>query len=57
MRVNPLPYRIRHTRHRIRWVLLRRFPYRVVFVVDGGVITILAVTHTKRHDAYWRGRV
>lgn len=54
--LNPLLYRIRHTKWRVRWVLLHRFPYRIVFVVDDEVITILAVTHAKRHDRHWRER-
>jgi len=56
LRVNPLLYRIRHTRYRVRWVLLRRFPYRIVFVVDDNVITILAVTHAKSHYRHRRER-
>jgi toxin ParE1/3/4 len=57
LRINPLLYRIRHTKHRIRWVLLHRFPYRIVFVVDDNTITILAVTHAKSQDRHWRERV
>ena len=56
LRVNPLLYRIRHTRHRVRWVLAHRFPYRIVFVVDDDVITILAVTHTKQYEQHWKSR-
>ena len=56
LRVNPLLYRIRHTKYRVRWVLLHRFPHRIVFTVEGQVITILAVTHAKRHDRHWRER-
>jgi plasmid stabilization system protein ParE len=56
LRVNPLLYRIRHTRYRVRWVLLHRFPYRVIFVVDDKLITILAVTHARTHDQHWRER-
>jgi plasmid stabilization system protein ParE len=57
LRINPLLYQIRHTRHRVRWVLVRRFPYRIVFVVDGDLITVLAVTHAKQHERHWKGRV
>jgi plasmid stabilization system protein ParE len=57
LRINPLLYRIRHTRYRVRWVLAHRFPYRIVFVVDDDVITILAVTYTKRDERHWKGRV
>jgi plasmid stabilization system protein ParE len=56
LRINPLLYRIRHARYRVRWVLLRRFPYRVVFVVDDNVITLLAVTHAKSHERRWHER-
>ena len=56
LKVNPLLYRIRHTEYRVRWMLLDRFPYRVVFVVERKVITLLAVTHAKRHDRHWRDR-
>ncbi|MEI6082917.1 MAG: type II toxin-antitoxin system RelE/ParE family toxin [Verrucomicrobiota bacterium] len=56
LRVNPLLYRIRHAKWRVRWVLLHRFPYQIVFVVDGELITILAVMHAKRHDRHWRER-
>ncbi len=56
LQVNPLLYRIRHTRYRVRWVLAHRFPYRIVFMVDDDVITILAVTHTKQDDRHWEGR-
>src|SRR5438094_623627 len=56
LRVNPLLYRIRHAKWRVRWVLIHRFPYRIVFVVEEDVITILAVTHAKRHDRHWHER-
>jgi toxin ParE1/3/4 len=56
LRVNPLLYRIRHTSYRVRWVLAHRFPYRIVFVVDGNVITILGVTHTKQDERHWKSR-
>ena len=54
--VNPLLYRFRHTVGRVRWVLLHRFPYRIVFTVEHETITVLAVTHAKRHDRHWRER-
>jgi toxin ParE1/3/4 len=57
LRINPLLYRIRHTQYRVRWMLLHRFPYRIIFVVESDLITVLAVTHTKRHDKHWKDRV
>lgn len=32
------------------------FPYRVVYVVDHDVLTIVAVAHAKRRPGYWRDR-
>jgi plasmid stabilization system protein ParE len=32
------------------------FPYRVVYVVEHDVVTILAVAHAKRRPGYWRDR-
>jgi plasmid stabilization system protein ParE len=40
----------------IRRALLRRFPYEIVFRFDGKAVTVLAVAHTARRPAYWRGR-
>lgn len=39
-----------------RYVLLRRFPYSLIYRVDGEVATILAVAHSKRLTGYWSGR-
>lgn len=33
------------------------FPYRVVYFVEGDVLTIVAVAHSKRRPGYWRDRV
>ena len=53
---NPLLYRIRHKRKNIRWKLLDRFPYRVVFRLTDDLITVIAVLHSARHDRHWRNR-
>jgi toxin ParE1/3/4 len=50
-------HRIRSRRLRVRWVCTRRFPYRIVYRVDGERITVLAVLHAARHDREWRRRV
>jgi hypothetical protein len=34
-----------------------RFPYRVVYFVDGDLLTIVAIAHSKRRPGYWRDRV
>lgn len=33
------------------------FPYRVVYYVEGDVLTIVAVAHSKRRPGYWRERL
>ncbi|HET7398878.1 MAG TPA: type II toxin-antitoxin system RelE/ParE family toxin [Intrasporangium sp.] len=33
------------------------FPYRVVYVVQRDVLTVVAVAHAKRRPGYWRERV
>ena len=36
---------------------LRRFPFRVVYLVEGGSCTVLAVAHQSREPGYWASRV
>ena len=40
----------------IRQAVIRRFPYCVYFRERGSVIDILAVFHSARNPASWRGR-
>jgi len=39
-----------------RRVLLRRFPYAVLFVISGERLDVLACTHTSLHPRRWRQR-
>jgi toxin ParE1/3/4 len=39
-----------------RRLLLRRFPYRVIYRVHDERIFVVAVAHHKRRDGYWRRR-
>mgnify|MGYP001224355684 CR=1 FL=1 len=39
-----------------RRIVLRRFPYDVVFILEGDVATILAYAHHARRPGYWRKR-
>jgi plasmid stabilization system protein ParE len=41
----------------IRTAKVERFPYRVVYLIVGGDVDILAVAHAKRRPSYWRRRV
>ena len=54
---HPLAYRIRQRRRNVRWKLLNRFPYRVVFRLQDELITVVAVLHSARHDRQWRERL
>jgi toxin ParE1/3/4 len=40
----------------VRRLLLRRFPYGVLYAVEPDRILILAVMHLRRRPGYWRGR-
>ena len=40
-----------------RRALLRKFPYRVLYLVDGERVVVFAVMHQRRDDRQWRGRV
>lgn len=39
-----------------RRILLRRFPYSVVYRIRGGNVEVLAVAHARRRPGYWRAR-
>jgi toxin ParE1/3/4 len=41
----------------IRSAKVERFPYRVVYLVVGHDIDVLAVAHARRRPSYWRRRV
>lgn len=36
--------------------LLERYPYGIIYRVEGEVILIVALAHTSRRPEYWRGR-
>jgi len=40
----------------LRLVLVRRFPYAVIYRMDEDQITVLAVYHTRRDPRGWQGR-
>jgi plasmid stabilization system protein ParE len=40
----------------VRRVLIRRFPYRVFFIVRSDAIVVFAVLHAARHDRVWKHR-
>ena len=42
---------------RVRRVLLRRFPYRVVYTVEGEELVVVAFAHLRRRPDYWTDRL
>lgn len=40
-----------------RRYVMPRFPYGVVYRIEGEQILILAVAHVRRRPGYWRGRL
>ena len=54
---NPLLYPLMRRRPEVRRVLVRRFPYRVFFIVRNDAIVVFAVVHAARHDRHWRERL
>jgi plasmid stabilization system protein ParE len=39
-----------------RFVMLRRFPYSVVYLAQPDRIDVIAVAHSHRSAGYWQGR-
>lgn len=39
-----------------RRCLVNRFPYGVIYSIEGNEIFILAVMHLRRHPNYWKSR-
>lgn len=53
--LNPDIFEIKY-KNKIRWIQTERFPYIVVYVINGNVVVILAVVSTYRHPKIWRER-
>jgi len=41
----------------VRSVKVKRFPYRVVYVIVDNDVDVVAVAHAKRRPHYWRQRL
>ena len=50
------PMRYPVAEHKTRRVVLRRFPYNILYRVRPEEIIVVAVAHQKRRPGYWRGR-
>jgi toxin ParE1/3/4 len=54
IRANPAILPLFDDRH--RFVLLKRYPYSLVYRVTGDSVRVVAVAHSKRRSRYWSGR-
>lgn len=41
----------------IRTITIKRFPYSLIYVVEGDEIVLFAVAHQSRRPFYWRERL
>lgn len=56
---NPFAGKIAHLPATVayREYLLRRFPYRMIYRIEGDVLLIVAIIYQGRRPGYWRNRV
>lgn len=54
--VRPLTPRLRHRTTGVRWIWSKRFPYRIIYRVEGERIVVFAVLHAARSDTAWSER-
>jgi len=40
-----------------RRILVRRFPFTVIYAIEPETIAVAAVTHQRRSPDYWKGRM
>jgi plasmid stabilization system protein ParE len=53
----PLAYlHLRDTPH-VRRMLLKRFPYRVFYIIRAEAIIVFAVLHAAQHERHWERRM
>ena len=45
------------SRSDVRRRVLRRYPYAILYIVEGEVVVIVAVAHHKRRPGYWLPRL
>lgn len=54
---NPTAYPIIDSPTGTRRTLLKRYPHRVLYLMDGESLVVFAVTHRRRDDPVWRERL
>lgn len=56
-RIGAFPLSCEEIESGLRRCLLSRFPYGIIYGIDGGAIVILAVAHLHREPRYWFDRI
>jgi hypothetical protein len=41
----------------VRMSILKRFPYKVLFLVEDDLVRLISVSHFRRHPRHWRRRI
>lgn len=52
---NPFAWQVEHGD--IRRFVLNRFPYKLLYAIEGEVVVVIAVMHQHRHPDYWIERI
>jgi plasmid stabilization system protein ParE len=50
------PHRFPRCDERHRFYLTNRYPYQIIYRVEGNEVVIIAVAHSKRRPGYWADR-
>ncbi len=56
MKIKNNPYQSQILRSNYRKVNLYKFPYKIVFTIEGNEIIIVAFAHHKRKPGFWENR-
>ena len=41
----------------VRRILVRRFPFSLIYAVEAGQVVVVAVAHQRRRPEFWKGRI
>jgi uncharacterized secreted protein with C-terminal beta-propeller domain len=52
---NPLAYPV--IKQNIRKAVIMKFPYSLLYIIEGDKIYLLAIMHQKRKPLYWKNRI
>lgn len=52
---SPLAYPI--IKQNIRKAVIMKFPYSILYIIEGDKIYLLAIMHQKRKPLYWKNRI